>query len=76
MSYFAIYRGWQQYGAEGQAAQDAPDALFPPQASLSGTAERSTPATVVETQRFVAVPCRWLAPLLRRVGRQTAGQQG
>jgi hypothetical protein len=79
MSYFAMYRGWQKYGAEGRAAQDAPDALrwdFPPQANLSGAVERSVPATVVETHRFVAVPRRWLAPLLRRVGRQTAGQQG
>jgi hypothetical protein len=73
MSYFAIYRGWQQYGAEGQTMKNGPDTLrwdVPANISLSDAADRSVLVAVGQTHRSIAVWHGWLVPILRRAARQ------
>lgn len=76
-SYFAIYRGWVQYGAERSAAQGAPEALtwdFPAQASVSDDADRAAPVAFGETHHPVADPGSWLAPVRRWAARRVVSE--
>jgi hypothetical protein len=77
-SYFAIYHGWLQYGAERSVSPAAPEVLswdFPAQASVPEAAARSAPVTLGETGRAGDGSPGWSAPLRRWLARQAVGER-
>jgi hypothetical protein len=71
-SYFAIYRGWRQYGAERSAERDASETLnwdFVPLAGALDDATMPNPADLGRPGRSGPITCVWPVLLLRRLVR-------
>jgi hypothetical protein len=76
-SYFAIYRGWVQHGAEHAAAHGPEEALtwdFSVQPSRASAADSVGSAACGALQRPVARGRGWLAPLRRWAGRRAVSE--